>query len=84
MLPTIGTNSASKECEFYFFYLFIFLKEWWPEPSQGRQKGGGQRKAKRRTAWKELIGEVLMVMIYFDFLQIIIVKELWSWLFQKS
>jgi len=25
------------------------IKERWPKPSQGRQKGGGQRKAKRRT-----------------------------------
>jgi hypothetical protein len=32
---------------------------------------------------EELFDEVLMVMIYFDFLQIMIIKELWSWLFQN-
>jgi hypothetical protein len=28
------------------------IKEWWPKPSQGRQKGGGQRKAKSCIARK--------------------------------
>jgi hypothetical protein len=28
------------------------IKKQWPEPSQGRQKGGGQKKAKRHTTGK--------------------------------
>jgi hypothetical protein len=41
-------------------------------------KRGRPKKGQKTHSLKELIGEVLILMIHFDFLQIIIVKELWS------
>jgi len=55
MLPTIGTNSRSEECQFYLFlklYIYIYVKN----DGQNHHKGNKRRRPKKGQEMHNLKG----------------------------
>jgi hypothetical protein len=52
MLPTIGTNSGYEECQFFFFFNYIYIKN----DGQNHPKGDKRRRPKKGQEMHDLNG----------------------------